>query len=141
MFGIFKKKLSENVNQFSGRTDFLQGACAIAALVASSDGDISDSEITKATTSINALDAITKNFDQRVIDTTLDQMLTKAGSGRVGRNQLWKEVEECAKEHEIGESVLLIGLDVADDGGIGDKEMIVLQDAAKRLGLNLQSYL
>lgn len=139
MFGkIFGKKAEAAVQKFSGRTDFLEAACASAALVASADGEIEDSEIDATVKAIKANKALAQGFDQMTIDKTINAMLDRAGGGRVGRSGLRKEVLEVAKDPEMAEAVILTALDVAEaDGEIEPAEQKVLEALAKDLGVDL----
>ena len=136
MFG-FGKKAGEAISKFAGKTDFLEAVCAASALVASADGSIDDKEILATKKAITSNKALSGGFETRVIEKCIETMLDRAGGGRVGRSGLWKEVDEgIAKEY--GEAILLSALDVAEgDGDIGEKEQKVLEEIAKRAGVNL----
>ena len=138
MFGFLKKKAGESVQKFSGQTDFLEGVCAAAALIAAADGDIEDSEVVATKKAVMANKALASGFDGRIIDTTIDRMLDRAGGGRVGRAGLWKEIEESAKDPEKAEAILCTALDVAEgDGEIEPQEKAVLDKLATILRVDL----
>ena len=52
MFAKFMEKLAGGSKKLSGKTDLLEGICAMAALVDCADGDIADDEVEAA---LNAL--------------------------------------------------------------------------------------
>jgi len=141
MFAKLKERFTGTVSKFSGRKDFLEAVCAAAALVASADGTVSDEEINATIKSITSNAALSGAFSSREIETTAERMLQRANGGRVGRNGLYKEIEDIRADTEMCETVLLTALDVADSGGIDDKEKAILGEIAKRLGLSLEKYI
>ncbi|MBD8554892.1 tellurite resistance TerB family protein [Rhizobium sp. CFBP 8762] len=140
MFGSLKAKFSGSVNKYSGRKDFLEAVCAAAALVAAADGDISDAEVDQTVKAVASNVNLSAAFKPAEIERVADAMLKRAQGGRVGRNGLYKEIEQIASDPEMAETVLLSSLDVADQGGIDAKEKDVLDKIARSLGLNLASY-
>lgn len=140
MFAAIKQKLSGGVNKYSGRKDFLEAVCAASALVAAADGDVSDSEVDQTVKAVSSNASLAAAFKPSEIERTADAMLKRAQGGRVGRSGLYKELEDINSDHDMAETVLLSALDVADHGGIDDKEKAVLQQVAQRLGLNLANY-
>lgn len=141
MFAALKQKLTGSVAKFSGRKDFLEAVCAASALVTFADGSADDDEINKTIKSITSNANLSGSFSTREIETTAEAMLNRAQGGRVGRNGLYKEIEDIKADHDMAETVLLTALDVADSGGINDKEKVILAEIAKRLSLNMSSYL
>ncbi len=140
MFAKLKQKLSGSVNKYSGRKDFLEAVCAASALVAAADGDVSDAEVAQTVKAITSNAQLSAAFRTSDIERTADEMLKRAQGGRVGRAGLYKEIEDIRADHDMGETVLLSALDVADHGGIDDKEKEVLAKIASSLGLNLANY-
>lgn len=140
MFAAIKQKLSGGVNKYSGRKDFLEAVCAASALVAAADGDVSDAEVDQTVKAVSSNASLAAAFKPSEIERTADAMLKRAQGGRVGRSGLYKELEDINSDHDMAETVLLSALDVADHGGIDDKEKAVLQQVAQRLGLNLANY-
>jgi tellurite resistance protein TerB len=140
MFSALKAKLSGGVNKYSGRNDFLEAVCAASALVAAADGDVSDAEVDQTIKAITSNANLSANFRTQEIERTADAMLKRAQGGRVGRSGLFKEIEDVAADHDMAETVLLSALDVADHGGIDEKEKAVLASIAQRLGLNITNY-
>lgn len=135
---LFGKKAEAAVQKFSGRTDFLEAACAAAALIAVADGEIEDSEVNATVKAVKANRALAQGFDQLTIEKTINAMLDRAMGGRVGRSDLKKEVMEISKDPEMAEAVILTALDVAEaDGEIEPEEQAALEAMAKSLGLDL----
>lgn len=140
MFAKLKEKFTGNVNKFSGRKDFLEAVCAASALVAAADGDISDAEVDAAIKAVASNASLAAAFPQREIEQVADAMLKRAQGGRVGRSGLYKEIGDIRSDAEMAEVALLSALDVADNGGIDEKERAVLARIASELGLNLANY-
>lgn len=141
MLKMFKDALGSKAQKFSGKTDFLEAVCAASALVAAADGDISDDELKSAMSAVKANAILSAGFDVRTIETTMDKMCSRA-VGRVGKAGLKQEIREAAsRDPDMGETVLLVALDVADSGGISDAETKVLTEIAQEVGLDLQRYL
>lgn len=140
MFAALKSKLTGGVNKYSGRKDFLEAVCAASALVAAADGDVSDAEVDQTIKAITSNANLSAAFRTQEIERTADAMLNRAKGGRVGRSGLYKEIEDVSSDHDMAETVLLSALDVADQGGIDDKEKAVLGTIAQKLGLNLANY-
>lgn len=142
MLKALKNKLSGGANRLQGRTDLLEAVCAAAALVAAADGSVDDSEISATVTAVTANEALNTAFDARQIEGAIQRMLDRAGGGRVGRMNLMKELDDISGNSDDAETCLLTALDIADaDGEMDDDEKRVIADIAKRLGLNLSTYL
>ncbi len=141
MLATLKAKLTGSVHKLSGRKDALEAVCAAAALVAASDGDISDGEVAATTKAVKANPTLAAAFPVRDIETTIDAMMSRAEGGRSGRLGLYREIEQISKDADISEIVYLAALDVAEsDGSIGEKEKAVLGKIAASLGLNPANY-
>lgn len=141
LLSAFKSKLTGSVAKYSGRKDFLEAVCAAAALVAYADGSADDKEIQTTIKSITSNANLSGSFPSREIELTADLMLNRAAGGRVGRNGLYKEIDDIAADADMSEVVLLTALDVADNDGISDTEKGVLDAIAKRLHLDLNKYI
>ncbi|BCH33235.1 hypothetical protein MesoLjLc_51650 [Mesorhizobium sp. L-8-10] len=129
---LFGGKAKEAINQFSGNKDFLEGMCAVCALTAAADGSIDDAEIDQAITSIKANSAIAAGFGAAEIESVFGKMASKVNN-RVGRMELKNEIRQVIdrdKTGQMGQALILAGLDVADQGGIDDKEETVLKELA-----------
>lgn len=139
MFSIagLKEKLSGSIKKISGRTDFLEAVCASCALVASADGEISDSEIKMTTDIIKNNPTLSSAFKATQIEKCADTMLKRAQGGRSGRFGLYKEIEEISADASMAEIVYLAALDVAEaDGKFEASEKKVLKEIANKLGIN-----
>lgn len=142
MLGSLKKALGGAVNKYSGQKDFLESVCAVSALVASADGDISDSEIEATVKAITSNASLSATFNGREIEKCANEMLQRASGGRMGRMGLYREIEDIAADADKAEAVLLAALDVAEgDGTIDPEEQKVLEKVASTLKLDLNKYL
>lgn len=141
MFGIGKLlggKAKEAVNQFSGNKDFLEGLCAAAALVAAADGQIDDSEYDIALDVIRNNTAISAAFGTGEIESVFGKMAPKTKT-RSGKNELKEEIREVIardKSGQMGQAIVLVMLDVADQGGISPEEEKVMRDIAGIANVN-----
>lgn len=140
MFASLKEKLLGLGNKFAGKTDFLEAVCAASALVAAADGDIEDSEVSACLDAIASNKIISEAFPPRQIENTAEKMIARA-KGRVGKAGLMKEISEIRSNSEMAEAVVLVALDVADQGGISDAELNVLKKIAAELDVDLQKHL
>lgn len=133
MLANWKNKLMGGANRFSGKTDFLEAVCAAAALSAAADGHIDDNEIDMAMKTVTSNPILNKAFKEKAISKTMDDMLTRAQSGRTGRHGLYKEISDVADDTEMAETVYLCALDVAESDNLGKEEQAVLDRIAKSL--------
>lgn len=141
MLKALKLKMSGGANRLQGRTDLLEAVCASAALVAASDGSIDDKEIEATIKSVTANEALNTAFDARQIEGSMQKMLDRAGGGRVGQMNLFKELDDIAGNPDDCEMVLLTAMDIADaDGEVDAAETAMIEKIAKRLSLNLANY-
>lgn len=137
----FKDKLAGSLTKLSGNKDFLEASCAASALVATSDGEVSDKEIETTTKVVSSNPSLTKAFKPTEIEKCIDTMLRRAAAGRTGRMGLYKEIDDIKSNADMAETVYLTALDIAEaDGEVGAKERQTLNEIAKRLGLNPQAY-
>lgn len=143
MFGFFKKKkaaVSITLHKVENR-DLMEAIVAGSILVAYADGDCSSEELQKLGDVIAANDNLA-HFGSE-IGKTIDKYsaMYEAGS-RLAKVKLMKEIKdvECDEEQKI--EAFIIAIEVADaDGEIDEKEMAVLKDIGKQLGLNPENYI
>lgn len=144
MFGKLKDRLTGGAKKLSGKTDLLEGICAMCALTASADGDISETEMETALNALTSHAALSAAFTPTQIEQAFDKQLKRATGTMSGKLGLKREIEEAKAKNssEDLEMALMIAIDVAaGDGQIGAEEKKVLTDLAQRLGFNLASYL
>lgn len=136
---LFGDRAKSALQSFSGNRDFLEGLCAGCALVAAADGSLDDAEFDTTLKVIQANSAIAAGFSAGEIETTFTKLAQKTGT-RSGKSELKTEIREAVERDKsggMGQAIVLACLDVADQGGIEDKEMAVLRDIAQLTGQNL----
>lgn len=144
MFGKLKERLSGGAKKLQGKTDLLEGICAMCALVAAADGEIEDSEVGAALEALTSHTLIGAAFGSSEIERAFDAQLKRANGGHAGKLALKREIEEMKAKNASDEleMAFMIALDVSlSDGEMEPEERVVLEDLGKRLGLSLSSYL
>lgn len=144
MFGKLKEALSGGAKKLSGRTDLLEGICAMIALTSCADGDIEDSEIEAGLSALQTHATLSAAFTGSQIEQALDKQMRRAKGGMAGKLGLKREIEEAKAKSSTDEleMALMIAIDVAAaDGEIEPAEKKVLADLAQRLGFNLGNYI
>lgn len=140
----FKKAASaatETVRaDMEGNKDFLEGVCAGIALVSAADGDIEESEKTKALQVVKnhaKLGALYKQPGQ--IEEVMTRMLGLATT-KSGRLQLHREIEEVKTkigDRQMLEDIIAVMVDIAEaDGEIEPAELKVIHSVATKLGID-----
>lgn len=140
VFGLLKSakdKANAAVAKFAKDPNFLEALAAVGVYVGSADGSFDDKEEAQVVKQIASNETIkTAGFDSRTIQMKIDSMADKLDGGmRSGRAALLKEIRDIAGNAEMAEAVLLLGLDIADNGGIDDKEEAALRKVAQELGI------
>lgn len=141
MLASIKKMLDESVGKYAGDKDFLEGVCAAAALVASADGNIDDDEVSATAHAISSNAILSKAFKPREIEQVANDMLRRAGGGRMGRAGLMKEIDEVAEkgDPDKNDAIVFAALDVAEaDSNIDEAETAVLEKIAAVLSVDLK---
>lgn len=143
MFKKFAERLTGGAKKLSGKTDLLEGICAMAALVAIADGEIEDSEVEAALGALTSHATLGEAFTSAQIEAAFDKQLKRAKGGIAGKLSLKREIEEAKSKNtaEELEMAYVIAIDTSmADGTMEPEEKKVLEDLGKRLGLNLSSY-
>lgn len=137
LLGSGKKMLASYVND----KPFLAGVCAAAANVIVADGKIEDSEIEAALKGMSGHAALKDSFPGSEIEAALTLAINHAKT-RMGKIENQRAIEALAgRNSHTREDVFLIAADVADDGGIGPEEKIVLLAIGKLLDVNAMQLL
>lgn len=143
MFNLFKKKAKAaqvTLHKVEKR-DLMEAIVAGAVLVAFADGDCSSAELEKLDSIISANDNLA-HFGSE-IGKTIDKYSSMMEAGaRLAKMKLMKELRDVEGDEEQKEEAFIITIEVADaDGNIDDKEMAVLREIGKALGLNPDNYI
>lgn len=142
MLAAMRALLGDNVNKFVRDRNYLEGVLAAAALVSYADGNVSEEEEAAIIKAIQANATLSKAWSAKEIALVAQNMLDRAGGGRMGQAGLYSEIEDIAKNPDMAEAVLLMALDVAESNGeVDPKEKAILEKIASRLSLNLSKYL
>ena len=125
----------KTVAALDGAQGTLNGVAAAVANVIAADGNIEDAEIDAAVNGMVAHPSL-KAFTPAQIEQAVGDALRQAKS-RFGRNENNTAIAALTtKPAEIRQGIFLIAADVADQGGIGDKEHAALENIAKALGVD-----
>lgn len=143
MLGMFKRKKREAQAAVAVMTnrDLMQAVVYGAFYVAAADGTIDDAEMKKLEKLISNTPEL-KGFGAELGNTMdLAEKSFTEGGQRILRQRAEKELADLAHSPDEAATVLNIMLTIADEDGIGDEEMKVLEKSAKIMGLNLKDYL
>lgn len=129
------------VNSYAGDDAFLKGVASAAANVTAADGSIDDDEVEAAIRGMQSNAIVGASFNSTQINDAYSMALIRAKS-RAGRMENKRYIEALvARDATVRQDVFLIAADVADQGGIGDDEMKVLNDIAGLLNLDAKKLL
>jgi tellurite resistance protein len=136
---FFKKFLdtaNKTISSYTGDKAFLAGVAAAAANVTAADGSIDDSEIDAAISGMQANPLVGASYNASQIEEALTAALTRAKS-RAGRLENKRAIEALmARDISVRQDIFMIAADVADQGGIGDQERVVLAEIGKLLNVD-----
>lgn len=133
--GIFDKIKQAVSTNYKGNKDFLQAACAAAALVAVADGSASEDERKKAVELLCQNETLKGSFPQTEIRNMFTEMVTRAGSVS-GRVALKRELTDIAGSGNFAEDAYYIAVDVAMPD-VEASEQKVLAELAECLGVTV----
>lgn len=129
-------KAEATINSYAGDKTFLTGVAAAAANVTAADGSIDDNEIDAAISGMQANPIVSASYTSSQIEEALTAALSRAKS-RAGRMENKRAIESLmTREIKVRQDVFLIAADVADQGGIGAEERVVLEDIGKLLNVD-----
>jgi tellurite resistance protein len=127
---------TKTFNSYAGDSAFLKGVASAAANVTAADGSIDDSEIESAISGMQANPIVSASYSSSQIEEALNAALSRAKS-RAGRMENKRNIEALmTRDVTVRQDIFLIAADVADQGGIGSEEQVVLNDIAKLLNVD-----
>lgn len=141
---LFGKKTGQAraaVGKLTNR-DLMEASVYGSIYVAAADGDLETSELDKLSNLLSNNPAL-KDFGAE-LSNCLDRAKADflQGGKRILRQNAEKELADLAHNPTDALTVLNVMLTVAEaDGQIEDEEMVVLEKAAKLMGLNLKDHL
>ncbi len=125
--------------EYGSSKDFLEGVCAAAALVAASDGSVSDEEVVAATEAVAANKTLGSIYRSSEVESMMTRMCGRAKTGS-GRMELWRELEDVTAREgttQMAQDIYLIAFDVASaSGDVDPKERAQLDKIATKLGVS-----
>lgn len=138
-----KKKTSEISAEIAKKVnrDLVEAAVYGCFFIASSDGELEESEI-KKTQKLIGNEKLMKGFGAE-LNNLIDEAEASytEGGPRIIRRRAKTELEDLAHDSEAADIVMTIICTVADEGGIGDAERNALIEAAGWMNLNVKEYL
>lgn len=142
--GLLSKIFSDArkaVNSYVGDDAFLKGVASAAANVTAADGQIDEAEVDAAIKGMQSNSIVSASFNSTQISDAYSSALIRAKT-RAGRMENKRYIEALVgREVAVRQDVFLIAADVADQDGIGDDEMKVLNDIAGLLNLDAKKLL
>ncbi len=138
-----KKKTAEISAEVAKKVnrDLVEAAVFGCFFVASSDGELEESEI-KKTQKLISNEKLMKGFGAE-LNNLIDEAEASYTDGgpRIIRRRAKAELEDLAHDSEAADIVMTIICTVADEGGIGEAERAALVEAAGWMNLNVKDYL
>jgi tellurite resistance protein len=132
----FFERARATLSSYAGDTTFLKGVASAAANVTAADGSIDDNEIDSAISGMQSNPLVSTSYTSSQIEEALNAALSRAKS-RAGRMENKRNIEALmTRDVSVRQDVFLIAADVADQGGIGPEEQVVLNDIAKLLNVD-----
>jgi tellurite resistance protein len=142
--GLFSKIFSDarsKINSYVGDDAFLKGVASAAANVTAADGVVEDSEVDAAIKGMQSNSIVSASFNSTQISDAYGLALIRAKT-RAGRMENKRNIEALvARDATVRQDVFLIAADVADQGGIGPEEMVVLTGIGGLLNLDAKKLL
>lgn len=144
---IFGKTVKKKTTEISAEVakkvnrDLVQAAVFGSFYVASSDGELGESEI-KKTEKLVSNEPLMKGFGAELHN--LIEAAESAyvdGGPRIIKRMAKKELEDLAHDREQADIAMTIIATVADEGGIGDAEREALTQCASWMNLSIKDYL
>lgn len=118
------------------KLNLLQAIAAAGVLAAGAEGGIDADEAEQLKVSIGTNQALAA-FNATDVNRIVGDYTTQfQNSPRMAKIKLRKEIEDCASNPSEAEQVFAVACDVADQGGLSEKETAVLREIAGWLKVN-----
>jgi len=136
----FFSKLGKSAKSIAKQNVF-EAIVAASVLVAAADGEIEKKESEKLERMLSNNDSLS-SFKKTEIQRQVARYTGVVETDfRMGRLKMMKEIEDIAENATDAEEVFVTALSIAEsDGEIEPKELEVLAEIGRRLGLNLKDY-
>jgi tellurite resistance protein TerB len=136
----FFSKLGKSAKSVA-KQNVLEAIVAASVLVAAADGEIEKKEtekLEKMLANNDSLSSFTKTEIQRLVAKYSGTVETDF---RMGKIKMMKEIEDISENPSDAEEVFVTAISIAEsDGEIEPKELVVLTEIGRRLGLSLKDY-
>jgi tellurite resistance protein TerB len=136
----FLSKIGKSAKSVAKQNVF-EAIVAASVLVAAADGEIEKKEsekLEKMLSNNDSLSSFKKTEIQRLVSKYSGTVETDF---RMGKIKMLKEIEDIAENPGDAEEVFVTAISIAEaDGEIEPKELDVLIEIGRRLGLNLKDY-
>lgn len=136
----FFSKLGRSAKSVAKQNVF-EAIVAASVLVAAADGEIEKKEsekLEKMLANNDSLSSFKKTEIQRLV---AKYSATVETDFRMGKIKMMKEIEDISENAADAEEVFVTALSIAEsDGEIEPKELAVLTEIGRRLGLSLKDY-
>ncbi len=136
----FLSKLGRSAKSVA-KQNLFEAIVAASVLVAAADGEIEKKEsekLEKMLSNNDSLSSFKKTDIQRLVAKFSGTVETDF---RMGKIKMLKEIEDIAENPSDAEEVFVTAISIAEaDGEIEPKELEVLTEIGRRLGLNLKDY-
>jgi tellurite resistance protein TerB len=139
MFGKKKAQVTAEVRKFENR-DLMEAVVGGCLLVAYADGTVEDSELANLEAQIQANPSM-EHFGAE-IGKTINRFMGMFDAGfRLGKMKVLREIADIKTNPEEAEEVFVSMITIAEaDGEIDAKEIEVLKEVGKALGLSLKDF-
>lgn len=129
--------------EYGQNKDFLEAVCAATSLVGWADGDLDQSEKSKAIALITNHPTLGKLYNTNEIEAVANTMFSR-GKDKSGRQLLARELDDLRGKPngaQMAEDVFLLASDIAGaDGNVGPEEEEVLKKLATRMGVDASKF-
>lgn len=139
LFGKKGREAQAKIKKLENR-DLAEALIGASLLIAAADGTIDDDEIMNLNAQLDAHPAL-QGFGAE-IGKMVDDFSRRLKTGfLIGKVQIMREIKDCAHDENEAEDIFVAAITIAQaDGEIDEKEIAVLKEIGKVLGLNLATY-
>lgn len=135
LFNAAKATMNKQFNpEYAANKDFLEAACAGAALISASDGSVDPSEAQATVQLLSTHKDLGRLYTNTDIKQCAESSFAKA-STKSGQASLVRELQDIKGKTQMCEDVYFIAVDVAAQGGTDEKEEAALTRLATLLNV------
>lgn len=121
--------------------DLAEGLVGACLLVAAADGSIDAEEIANLQAQLES-HSVLSDFGPE-IGKMVDKFSKQLEAGfLIGKTSIMREIKDCAHDEREAEDIFVAAITIAQaDGEVDEKEVKILKEIGKTLGLNLSNYM